>query len=112
MSYGWFGDSDGTRASRAGSSRPAGSAVSTRGAVVEVVARQVAEQQPQQRQAVLVGRHREVGGAALHVVRHRTTPSSSFVTSSWVTVRMTSGPVTNMQLVRSTITVKSVMAGE
>ena len=39
--------------------------------VVQVVARQVAEQQPQQRQAVLVGRDREVGGAALHVVRHR-----------------------------------------
>ena len=33
------------------------------------------------------------------------------VTSSWVTVRMTSGPVTNMYAVSFTITLKSVMAG-
>jgi len=39
-------------------------------------------------------------------------PSFSFVTSSWVTVLMTSGPVMNMCDVWSTMTVKSVMAGE
>ncbi|SLH74250.1 Uncharacterised protein [Mycobacteroides abscessus subsp. abscessus] len=39
-------------------------------------------------------------------------PSSSMVTSSPVTVLMTSGPVTNIWLVWSTITTKSVSAGE
>ena len=39
-------------------------------------------------------------------------PSSSFVTSSCVTVLITSGPVTNMYEVLSTISVKSVIAGE
>ena len=39
-------------------------------------------------------------------------PSCSFVTSSWVTVLMTSGPVMNMYDVRSTIRMKSVIAGE
>jgi hypothetical protein len=34
------------------------------------------------------------------------------VTSSWVTVLMTSGPVMNMYEVPSTIRMKSVMAGE
>ena len=38
-------------------------------------------------------------------------PRSSLLTSSWVTVRMTSGPVTNMYAVSFTITLKSVMAG-
>ena len=38
-------------------------------------------------------------------------PRSSLVTSSWVTVLMTSGPVTNMYAVSFTITLKSVMAG-
>ena len=38
-------------------------------------------------------------------------PSSSLVTSSCVTVRITSGPVTNMYEVSLTITLKSVMAG-
>ena len=33
------------------------------------------------------------------------------MTSSWVTVLMTSGPVTNMYEVSFTITMKSVMAG-
>ena len=42
----------------------------------------------------------------------RAPPSSSNSTSSPVTVRMTSGPVMNMCEVPSTITVKSVMAGE
>jgi len=39
-------------------------------------------------------------------------PSSSFVTSSWVTVLITSGPVTNMWLFSLTIKIKSVRAGE
>ena len=39
-------------------------------------------------------------------------PRSSFVTSSWVTARITSGPVMNMWLVVSTMKTKSVMAGE
>jgi hypothetical protein len=39
-------------------------------------------------------------------------PSSSMVTSSWVTVLMTSGPVRNMNEVSFTITMKSVSAGE
>ncbi len=39
-------------------------------------------------------------------------PSSSNVTSSPVTVLITSGPVMNMWLVPSTISVKSVIAGE
>ena len=39
-------------------------------------------------------------------------PSSSLVTSSWVTALMTSGPVMNMWLVDSTMKMKSVMAGE
>ena len=39
-------------------------------------------------------------------------PRRSFVTSSWVTVRSTSGPVMNMYEVSRTITVKSVIAGE
>mmetsp|Transcript_28353 Transcript_28353/g.64521 ORF Transcript_28353/g.64521 Transcript_28353/m.64521 type:complete len:304 (-) Transcript_28353:74-985(-) len=38
-------------------------------------------------------------------------PRSSFVTSSFVTVRTTSGPVTNMYDVSSTMNMKSVMAG-
>ena len=41
----------------------------------------------------------------------RAPPSSSLVTSSWVTVLITSGPVTNMYEVSLTITLKSVMAG-
>ena len=39
-------------------------------------------------------------------------PSCSFETSSWVTVLITSGPVMNMYEVRSTIRMKSVIAGE
>ncbi len=39
-------------------------------------------------------------------------PRSSMVTSSEVTARMTSGPVTNMWLVPLTMSVKSVIAGE
>ncbi len=39
-------------------------------------------------------------------------PSASFVTSSCVTSRITSGPVMNMYDVSRTITVKSVIAGE
>ena len=39
-------------------------------------------------------------------------PRSSFVTSSWVTVLMTSGPVMNMYEVCSVIRMKSVSAGE
>ncbi len=39
-------------------------------------------------------------------------PSASLVTSSCVTVLITSGPVTNMYEVFSTMTTKSVMAGE
>ena len=39
-------------------------------------------------------------------------PSSSKLTSSCVTVFTTSGPVTNMKLVPSVITMKSVIAGE
>ncbi|CAM5611252.1 hypothetical protein STENM223S_01653 [Streptomyces tendae] len=42
----------------------------------------------------------------------RAPPSSSKPTSSPVTVLMTSGPVMNMWLVWSTMTVKSVIAGE
>ena len=39
-------------------------------------------------------------------------PSSSAVTSSWVTVRTTSGPVTNIYEESRTMNMKSVMAGE
>jgi hypothetical protein len=39
-------------------------------------------------------------------------PSSSKLTSSWVTVFTTFGPVTNMWLMPSTMKMKSVMAGE
>jgi len=39
-------------------------------------------------------------------------PSCSLLTSSWVTVLITSGPVMNMYDVRSTIRMKSVIAGE
>ena len=39
-------------------------------------------------------------------------PSFSLVTSSWVTVLMTSGPVTNMYELCSTMNTKSVIAGE
>src|SRR5450830_978007 len=39
-------------------------------------------------------------------------PSSSAVTSSWVTVFTTSGPVTNMYELSFTMKMKSVMAGE
>ena len=39
-------------------------------------------------------------------------PSSSLLTSSCVTARMTSGPVMNMWLVDSTMNTKSVIAGE
>jgi hypothetical protein len=39
-------------------------------------------------------------------------PSASLVTSSWVTVLMTSGPVMNMYEVPSTMRMKSVIAGE
>jgi hypothetical protein len=39
-------------------------------------------------------------------------PSSSAVTVSWVTARITSGPVTNMYEVFLTMNTKSVMAGE
>ena len=39
-------------------------------------------------------------------------PRSSVLTSSWVTVFTTCGPVTNMYEVCSTIITKSVMAGE
>ena len=38
-------------------------------------------------------------------------PSSSAVTSSWVTVLTTSGPVTNMYELSFTMKMKSVMAG-
>jgi hypothetical protein len=39
-------------------------------------------------------------------------PRASFVTSSWVTVRITSGPVTNIELDPRTMRMKSVIAGE
>ncbi len=39
-------------------------------------------------------------------------PSCSLLTSSWVTVLMTSGPVMNMYDVFSTMKMKSVIAGE
>ena len=39
-------------------------------------------------------------------------PSSSLVTSSWVTVLITSGPVMNMYPVFRVMKMKSVMAGE
>jgi len=39
-------------------------------------------------------------------------PSSSLVTVSLVTALITFGPVTNMLAVSSTITMKSVIAGE
>ena len=39
-------------------------------------------------------------------------PSASFVTSSCVTVLMTSGPVTNIELVPRVMRTKSVIAGE
>ena len=39
-------------------------------------------------------------------------PSASIVTSSWVTVFTTLGPVTNMYDVPRTMNTKSVMAGE
>jgi hypothetical protein len=39
-------------------------------------------------------------------------PSASLVTSSWVTVLMTSGPVMNMYEVPSAMRMKSVIAGE
>ena len=42
----------------------------------------------------------------------RAPPSSSFVTSSCVTARITSGPVMNMWLDDSTMKTKSVIAGE
>ena len=39
-------------------------------------------------------------------------PSCSWLTSSWVTVLTTSGPVTNMYELSRTMTMKSVIAGE
>lgn len=48
----------------------------------------------------------------LTVLLVRAPPSSSAVVRSPVTVSMTSGPVTNMCEAPSTITVKSVIAGE
>ena len=42
----------------------------------------------------------------------RAPPSSSWVTSSWVTVFTTSGPVTNMYDESFTMKMKSVIAGE
>ena len=39
-------------------------------------------------------------------------PSSCLVTSSWVTVLITSGPVTNMYEVSRVMKIKSVIAGE
>ena len=39
-------------------------------------------------------------------------PRSSLLTSSWVTVLMTSGPVMNMDEVSRAMTTKSVIAGE
>ena len=39
-------------------------------------------------------------------------PSSSLLTSSWITVFTTSGPVTNIWLFSFTIKMKSVSAGE
>ena len=63
----------------------------------------------------------ELGGAATHASRSGVAhfvacavapPRSSIETSSPVTARITSGPVMNMWEVWSTITVKSVIAGE
>ena len=59
----------------------------------------------------LVGRH-VVRDAADSVLCVRAPPSSSNATSSPVTVLMTSGPVMNICEVLSTITTKSVSAGE
>ena len=54
----------------------------------------------------------KVSHAALLVVSAWAPPRSSIETFSFVTALITSGPVTNMWLVPSTISVKSVMAGE
>jgi hypothetical protein len=81
------------------------------GRSVAVVRRQVAEQDPDEVQGVVLVLGEEVGVAFPELLA-RAPPSSSAVVRSPVTASMTSGPVTNMCEVPSTITVKSVMAGE
>ena len=65
------------------------------GRVLEVVRRQEAQELPDALQARLLALGGEVGDAR-DAPWVSAPPSSSKVTSSWVTALMTSGPVTNM----------------
>ena len=94
MSYGWYGEA-GTSVSREASSRSAGSSVATRGAS----SRLFAGRKPSSSR--MSARHSRSFSAAkcatpLFSLCVMAPPRSSLVTSSWVTVLMTSGPVTNM----------------
>jgi hypothetical protein len=94
MSYGWFGDS-GTSRSSASSSRSMGSSVSRRGGSSTLLPGRKPSSSRMSR------RHSRSSGTAkwatpLVALCVIAPPSSSLVTSSWVTVLITSGPVTNM----------------
>ena len=78
--------------------------------LLEVVRGEVGQQLPDEGEAGAVVVDREVGDPE-RTLWVMAPPSSSLVTSSWVTVLITSGPVTNMYAVSFTMTLKSVMAG-
>ena len=84
--------------------------MSIRGALLQVVARQEAEQEAHVVEAALLVGLTNVATPLL-LAWLIAPPSSSSVTSSPVTVFTTSGPVMNMWLVSRTMKMKSVIAG-
>ena len=95
MSYGWFGDA-GTIVSSASSARSGGSRAVPPRRVVQVVAGQERQQLADQEEALAIVAPTAKCATPLFSLCVIAPPSSSLVTCSCVTVRMTSGPVTNM----------------
>ena len=109
MSYGFDG-SAGTSSSSAASARSARSFVGSRGGSSRLFwGRNASSARSPSRHAGSSGNTR---CATPERIVAAAPPSSSFVTSSCVTARMTSGPVMNMWLDDSTMNTKSVIAGE
>ncbi len=110
MSYGWLGDS-GTYRSSSGSSRSTGSVGVLLGGSSWLF-------DGRNERSVRIFKRQSASDSATRWATPETDacvsapPRVSFVTSSCVTVLMTSGPVTNIELVPRTIRMKSVMAGE
>ena len=110
MSYGWFGLS-GTRVRRGISPRLGSSVAGLRGGSSWLFSGM------NDSSSRIMSRHSSSSPQAKWAQPERALwvmapPRSSLVTSSWLTVLITSGPVMNMYEVSLTMNTKSVMAGE